>query len=91
VLELEMVRDGLQEKQKEEEREKMQREQGEFNKFLDEIDSKKLAILNQERRFVLELERVRDGLQEKQKEEEREKMRHKRGEQWELVRDGKKD
>jgi hypothetical protein len=30
VLELEMVRDGLQEGQKEEEREKLEREQGEF-------------------------------------------------------------
>jgi hypothetical protein len=76
VLELEMVRDGLQEKQKEEEREKMQREQGEFNKFLDEVDSRKLATFNQDRKWAV------DNI--------RRALRHRTGEQWELVRQWKK-
>jgi hypothetical protein len=72
VLELEMVRDGLQEKQKEEEIKKMKREQGEFNKFLDEIDSRKLATFNQDSKWAV------DNI--------RRALRHKTGEQWELAR-----
>jgi hypothetical protein len=76
VLELEMVREGLQERQKEEERKKLQREQGEFGKFLDGMGSRTLAIFNQDSKWAV------DNI--------RRALRHQTGEQWELARQWKK-